>query len=223
MTETAAHADPKPPAAAAGVPQPAMAVRGHRLLAGGVPVPFRQSPHGGARMKPLYLILHYTAGLSAASAVSWFLDPRAKASAHLVIDRQGSAIQLMAFDRTCWHAGASSWQGVDGLNGCSIGIEIVNAGKLVRGPGGRWQAWTGQAVPEDQVIVARHPAEKQEAGWHSYSAEQVAAVAEIGAALHAAYGFRDVLGHEDIAPGRKVDPGPAFPLRRVAARILGRG
>ncbi len=198
-------------------------IANHRLLLDGAPVSFRQSPHGGRRMKPLYLVLHYTAGLSASSAVWWFLDARAKASAHLVLGRQGAATQLMAFDRSCWHAGVSAWQGLEGLNGHSIGIEIVNAGRLVKGPGGRWQTWTGEPVPDDQVVVARHRNERQEAGWHAYAPEQIAAVVAIGAALHEAYRFRDVLGHEDIAPRRKVDPGPAFPLTAVAARILGRG
>ncbi len=67
----------------------AYSIADHRLLLDGAPVSFRQSPHGGRRMKPLYLVLHYTAGLSASSAVSWFLDPRARASAHLVLGRQG--------------------------------------------------------------------------------------------------------------------------------------
>ncbi len=200
----------------------AIAVKGHRLLVDGAAVPFRQSPHGGVRMKPLYLVIHYTAGLSATSAVNWLIDPRAKASAHLVIGRQGAATQLMGFDRTCWHAGQSAWKGLEGLNSHSIGIEIVNAGKLAKGPGGRWQAWTGEAIPDSEVVLARHRNETAEAGWHAYTAAQIAAVAEIGAALHGTYGFRDVLGHEDIAPRRKVDPGPAFPLRSVAARILGR-
>jgi N-acetylmuramoyl-L-alanine amidase len=200
----------------------AYSVKAHRLTDNGQPVPFRQSPHGGARLKPLYLVVHYTAGLSAGSAVDWFLDPRAKASAHLVIDRRGAATQLMSFDRTCWHAGKSAWKGLEGLNGHSIGIEIVNAGKLSKGPGGRWQTWTGETIPDAEVVVARHRDEQCEAGWHAYAPDQIAAVTAIGVALHSAYGFRGVLGHEDIAPGRKVDPGPAFPLESVAARILGR-
>ncbi|MCA0319326.1 MAG: N-acetylmuramoyl-L-alanine amidase [Proteobacteria bacterium] len=153
--------------AVAGAEQ--FAVRAHRLTVGGAAVPFRQSPHGGIRMKPLFLVIHYTAGLSATSAVNWFLDPRAKASAHLVIGRQGAATQHMAFDRTCWHAGQSAWKGLDGLNGHSIGIEIVNAGKLAKGPGGRWQTWTGEAIPDSEVMVARHRNEAAETGWHAYS------------------------------------------------------
>jgi len=195
----------------------------HRLCLDGRPVAFRQSLHGGRAMKSRYLILHYTAGLTARSAVGWFLDPRARASAHLVLDRDGAVTQMMALDRTCWHCGQSTWQGVSGLNSQSIGIEMVNAGRLTKGAGGRWRTWTGETVPDGDVVVARHRHENVEAGWHAYPAAQVAAVVAIGRALRAAYGFASVLGHEDIAPRRKVDPGPAFSLADVAARILERG
>ncbi|MBY0363416.1 MAG: N-acetylmuramoyl-L-alanine amidase [Phreatobacter sp.] len=198
------------------------AVINQRLCFGGRPVAFRQSPHGGQPLQPRYLVLHYTAGLSVGSAIDWFLDPRAKASAHLVLGQQGEAIQMMAFDRTCWHCGPSAWQGLSGLNSHAIGIEMVNAGKLTRGAAGGWRTWTGAAIPDDQVVVARHRHEAREAGWHAYPDGQIEAVVAIGKALHAAYGFAAVLGHEEIAPRRKVDPGPAFPLAVVAARILDR-
>lgn len=212
------------PQAARSVPgSPAFAVAAHRLLADGRPVPFRPSPHGGSPIRPAYLVLHYTAGLTAASAIGWFLDPKAKASAHLVIGRDGAVTQMMPFDRSAWHAGVSAWAGLTGLNSHSIGIEMVNAGKLVRGPAGGWRTWTGEPVPEADVLVARHRNEPAEAAWHRYSEAQVATVTAIGAALHAAYRFKGVVGHEDIAPRRKVDPGPAFPLKEVAARIMGEG
>jgi N-acetylmuramoyl-L-alanine amidase len=195
----------------------------HRLCSGGEPVAFRQSPHGGRALQPRHLVLHYTAGLSVRSAVDWFLDPRARASAHLVLGRQGEVIQMMAFDRTCWHCGPSAWQGLSGLNGHAIGIEMVNAGKLTRGAGGGWRSWSGAAIADSEVVVARHRHEAGEAGWHVYPAGQIEALVAIGKALHAAYGFAAVLGHEEIAPRRKIDPGPAFPLAAVAARILERG
>lgn len=211
-----------PVGGSAGHPSEGFAVVGHRLHHDGRPVTFRQTPHGGTPIRPAFLILHYTAGLSAVSAVSWFLDPRSKASAHLVVARDGAVTQLMAFDRACWHAGKSRWQGIDGLNSHSIGIEMVNAGRLTRA-GSSWKSWSGETIPDGQVVVARHPAERETAGWHAYGSAQIAAVMAIGAALHRAYRFQEVLGHEDIAPGRKVDPGPAFPLAAVASRILGRG
>lgn len=192
----------------------------HRLIADGAPVPFRQTPHGGEPMVPRFLILHYTASLTMASAVTFFLDARARASAHLVVDRDGRVTQMMAFDKIAWHAGKSAWKGLEGLNRHSIGIEMVNAGKLSKGRDGLWRTWSGQPVLDKDVVVARHRDETAEAGWQTYTPAQIAAVTAIGAALAATYRLKEVLGHEDIAPRRKIDPGPAFPLKAVAARIL---
>ena len=211
------------PQAATAPHPPVFAVAGHRLIADGQPVPFRPSPHGGRPIRPTYLVLHYTAGVSAASAIAWFLDPKAKASAHLVVGRDGAVTQMMAFDRSAWHAGVSAWEGLTNLNGHSIGLEMANAGKLVRGPAGGWRSWSGDPVRDDEVLIARHRNEAAEAAWHRYSEAHVATVSAIGAALHTAYRFKGVVGHEDIAPRRKVDPGPAFPLKEVAARIMGKG
>jgi N-acetylmuramoyl-L-alanine amidase len=211
------------PQAASAPHPPVFAVAGHRLLASGRPVPFRLSPHGGRPLRPSYLVLHYTAGLTATSAINWFLNPKAKASAHLVVGRDSAVTQMMAFDRSAWHAGVSAWEGLANLNGHSIGIEMVNAGKLVRGPAGGWRTWTGDPVPDDEVLIARHRNEAAAAAWHRYTAVQIKVITAIGKALQAAYGLKGVVGHEDIAPRRKVDPGPAFPLKEVAAAIMGEG
>nr|WP_181704554.1 N-acetylmuramoyl-L-alanine amidase [Chthonobacter rhizosphaerae] len=197
-------------------------VKSHVLQFAGQPVPFDRSPNRGGALKPLYLIIHYTAGTTASGAVSWLTNPEAKASAHIVLDPAGAATQLVEFNKVAWHAGRSSWQGIEGLNGSSIGIEIVNAGRLTKKADGTWQTSTGKPVPASDVVIARHKNETGEAGWHEYTAAQIDQTVAIGQALHAAYGFLDVLGHDDISPGRKSDPGPAFPLDAVRTRILGR-
>ncbi len=197
-------------------------VHNHRLLKAGTPVAFHASPNQGGAVKRSYLILHYTAGATGAGAVSWLTNPKAKASAHLVLDRNGSVTQLVPFDRIAWHAGESKWGSIVGLNAHSIGIEIVNRGKLRRSEAGDWKDWSGRAVPPDEVVVAQHKHESAPAGWHTFTEEEIEEVVEIGLALHEKYEFLDVLGHEDIAPVRKVDPGPAFPLASIAAKILGR-
>ncbi|MCX5497423.1 N-acetylmuramoyl-L-alanine amidase [Kaistia dalseonensis] len=194
----------------------------HRLVLDGKAVLFVATPNQGGTVKPVYLIIHYTAGATADGAINWFANPEAKASAHLVVGRDGETTQMVPFNRIAWHAGKSTWQGIDGLNAFSIGIEIVNRGKLVRTEGGVWQDWTRRTVPAAEVLVARHKNEASDAGWHTYTTEQIEAVAAIGIALNARYAFADVLGHEDIAPTRKTDPGPAFPLQSVASKILGR-
>lgn len=193
-----------------------------RLFHDGNAVSFQKSPNGGARMKPLYLILHYTAGTTASGAISHFLNPKARASAHLVIDAKGEVTQMMEFNKVAWHAGKSAWADLTALNPHSIGIEIVNAGKLSKTAGGKWVTWSGKVIDDKEVIVATHKTESQPAGWHMFTEAQLLATMEIGTALRQHYGLLDVLGHDDISPKRKVDPGPAFPMISVQSRIMGR-
>ena len=185
-------------------------------------VDFQKSPNGGAKLKPLYLIIHYTAGVSASGAINHFLNPTAKASAHLVIDQKGAVTQMMDFNKVAWHAGKSSWADLEGLNQHSIGIEIVNAGKLSKTASGKWVTWSGREIDAEDVILATHKNESSPAGWQRYTQTQIDVTAEIGTALRSHYQLLDVLGHDDIAPKRKVDPGPAFPMNTVQSRIIGR-
>jgi N-acetylmuramoyl-L-alanine amidase len=201
---------------------PNFTISNHKLKEDGSDVPFALSPNGGAAMTPSYLIIHYTAGLKADGAVSWFKNPIAKASAHLVIDRDGSITQMMPFNKVAWHAGKSTWQGLNGLNSHSIGIEIANAGKLHKNGAGKWVNWAGNAIKDDDVVIATHKHENSSAGWHAYTNSQVSRVIEICIALREKYKFLDTLGHEDISPGRKIDPGPAFPMTSVTSKIMGR-
>lgn len=179
------------------------------------------SPNQSAGNSRKYLIVHYTAGQTLDGAVSWFMNPAARASAHFVVASDGSIVQMVPLDRRAWHAGESRWDGLKSLNAHSIGIEIVNAGKLHRTSRG-WVTWAERVVPEDEVTVATHKHESVATGWHEYTAEQIDAVLELGVALHAAFGFKDVLGHDDIAPDRKKDPGPLFPLDALRGRLFGR-
>ncbi len=185
--------------------------------------PVRQfaSPNHSAGNSRKYLILHYTAGQTLDGAVSWFMNPAAEASAHFVVARDGSIVQMVSLDRRAWHAGVSQWGDLRSLNAHSIGIEIVNAGKLRRTSRG-WVTWAERVVPDDEVTVAKHRLESVETGWHEYTTAQIDAVLELSVALHAAFAFKDVLGHDDIAPDRKKDPGPLFPLDALRGRLFGR-
>lgn len=197
-------------------------VEGHRLLANGIAVPFRGSPNIGGRVTAHRLLVHHYTSGAFDGAVSWLCDPAAKASAHLVVGEAGEIIQLIPFDRVAWHAGRSSWRDVEGsVNGVSIGIEIANYGDLSGSPG-HWRTETGRAISDDRVLVARHKAGGTARPWHTYPAAQIAAVIAISRALHAAYRFEELVGHEDVAPGRKVDPGPAYPMEMVRAQVMSR-
>ncbi len=183
--------------------------------------PFVATPNKGAQLQPEYLIMHYTAGRNADSSVRWFANPTSRASAHLVIGRDGAITQMVPFNVIAWHAGRSSWEGRRGLNRFSLGIELDNAGLLVR-HGNRWRAWFGVEYDGEDVIEAVHKHQTNARGWHLYTPEQIDIAVEVASLLVQRYALRDVLGHEDIAPGRKTDPGPAFPMQSFRARMLGR-
>jgi N-acetylmuramoyl-L-alanine amidase len=199
-----------------------MKIKDHRLFKDDdAPYPFAGSPNSGGDLTHEYLVMHYTAGRSAEESIKWLANKAAKASAHLVIGRDGSITQLVPFNIKAWHAGVSSWEGRSGLNSYSIGIELDNAGRLTR-HGSKWRAWFGAEYEESEVIEAVHKNETGAAGWHLYPPEQIDAALELGSLLLTQYNLRDVVGHEDIAPKRKFDPGPAFPMPSFRARLLGR-
>jgi N-acetylmuramoyl-L-alanine amidase len=200
-----------------------MKIRRHRLHDDADnPVPFAESPNiGSGKLDPQYLVMHYTAGRSLQSSVEWFRNAQAKASAHLVIGRDGAIVQMVPFDRIAWHAGQSRWHGLVGLNRFSIGIELDNAGILSR-QAGTWRAWFGGEYPEQEVVEAIHQHESVVRGWHGFTSSQIEVAAQIAAALVTQYELRDVIGRDDIAPGRKVDPGPAFAMQSFRGRAIGR-
>lgn len=188
----------------------------------GESVRHERTPNLSSPMKPRFLVIHYTADRDLESSVRWLLRKEARASAHLVIGRDGSLVQLAPFNRMAWHAGISRWNGIEGLNAHSIGIELDNAGRLEKKGEGAWTAWFGKRYPDEEVMVAAHKDEVEESGWHTFTQEQIAAALEVSAILLDRYDITEVLGHDDISPGRKVDPGPAFPMGSFRARLLGR-
>jgi N-acetylmuramoyl-L-alanine amidase len=199
-----------------------MRVARHRLLDfPGGSCEWTASPNVGGKLQPEYLVMHYTAGSSLQESVSWLSQSASKASAHVVIGRDGRIVQQVPFDTVAWHAGASTWEGLVGLNRYAIGIELDNAGRLVR-QGSKWRAWFGGKYDSDDVIEATHKHESAPAGWHTYTQVQLQVALDLATFLIQEYGLRDVIGHEDISPGRKSDPGPAFPMESFRARVLGR-
>jgi N-acetylmuramoyl-L-alanine amidase len=187
----------------------------------GAPVKQLSSPNQGNGIDPKYLIVHYTAGTTLEGTVSWFLNKAAQASAHLVIARDGSIVQMVSLGRRAWHAGKSKWKSLSGLNAYAVGIELVNAGKLRKAPQG-WVNWADRKIPDDEVTLAVHKHEQMVTGWHEYTEAQIAALLDVAVALHHEFRFEDVLGHDDVSPGRKPDPGPLFPMDSIRSRLFGR-
>ena len=163
-----------------------MKIVNHRLLKDdGAPFAFKRSPNQSSAQRKLehvYLVIHYTAGASAESSVSWLTNKAAKASAHLVIGRDGEITQLVAFNRVAWHAGVSRWIDHTGLNSLAIGIELDNPGVLTRA-GNTWRTSFGRISDSDEVMEAVHKNETQSRGWHLHTPEQLDAALEVSSVL----------------------------------------
>jgi N-acetylmuramoyl-L-alanine amidase len=177
----------------------------------GPDVRHRLIPGGSAMLIRRCLVIHFTAGASAASSIDFWETPAAKgASAHLVIDRDGTIYQCRPFDRTAGHAGVSQWadpktgRRFAGLNACSIGIELANAGDSN-------VAWA-RRQPGYSTLRAVHRNGGRAADWEVYPAAQLAACEAVSKLLVARYRLDDITGHDCIAPARKTDPGPAFDI-----------
>jgi N-acetylmuramoyl-L-alanine amidase len=200
-----------------------MKIKNHLLCHDdGTPVDFKATPNKGGRYNPQYLVIHYTAATTAASCISWFGNLVAQASAHLLIARDGSITQFAPFNVITWHAGKSEWKGISGLNRYSIGIELVNGGRLMQGANRCTCPVDQHEVPASEVIIAKHKNDLAPAPWHEYTEKQLEASIQVAALLVKAYNLKDVLGHDDIAPIRKSDPGPAFPMGSFRSKAMGR-
>lgn len=191
------------------------------------PYSFVESPNFYKEVDFDYLVWHYTANNKAESAITKLSEKNGTAgvSAHLVIDLDGTITQLVPFNKGAWHAGESHWEGKRYLNHNSIGIEIVNDGKLKRvNKTTQWVASSLKTYEEGNILVAKHPHEFFEAGWPLYPQVQLDAILEVSRLLVNHYELKDALGHEDIADARigKIDPGPAFPKDDFREKLFNR-
>lgn len=175
----------------------------------------REELPGGASLRvPMCIVIHFTAGASAKSSIEFWKSPQSRgASAHLVIDRDGTVYQCRQFNRTAGHAGVSRWRSPQtgnlfkALNGISLGIELANAGRDAGA-----LAWA-RKQPGFRSVKHRHRNGEPESEWEVYTPEQLQKCLEVCAALRAAFpSIEDITGHDCISPERKDDPGPAFPM-----------
>ena len=123
------------------------------------------------------VVLHYTGMESAAAALEHLCDPGARVSAHYVIDEDGTIISLVAEDKRAWHAGEAYWRGETDINGRSVGVELVNPG--------------------------------HQFGYRDFPDPQMAALAHLAKEIQTRHSIppRNIVGHSDISPRRKIDPG----------------
>ena len=180
------------------------------------------SPNTGGpfeRPNPDTIIIHFTDGHTLEAAIDTLCDVDRKVSAHLVVGRDGALVQLVAFDQIAWHAGQSSWGQRTQFNRYSLGIEVQNAGKLEQRDG-RYMSSLGHEYLPQEVCEAVHRNQVEPSLWHNYPAVQLGAVERVCRLLVETYKIHHILGHEEIAPDRKIDPGPAFPLDQLRHHLL---
>lgn len=179
-------------------------------------------------IEPRVLVLHY--------AVTGNIDATVAAQrhrafwAHASIDgfvqgRKGAVWQVrqhLGFRTRGRHAGASRWNGLDSVNGFGVGLEIANPGPLVL-RGDEFFTTYGARWPADDVVELRHrnPACRYRY-WANYSDQEIDIVVEAANLMIEAYDLQDIVGHEEISPGRKIDPGPALPVEWLRERFYGR-
>lgn len=180
---------------------------------------------------PKFIVMHYTAGWSAAGSIAWLTDKKSKVSSHLVIARDGTITQLAPFNRKTWHAGPSAYEGYKNINSHSIGIELDNAGWMTETSQGEYLGSNGHRISATKMVgvdtlKASHPnveggAEKD---WVIYTAKQLMALDSVVDALLEAYPTIEyIVGHDDIDTRNiKSDPGPAFPKNHYLKKLTGR-
>lgn len=180
-------------------------------------VRFVAANSSGGEMTPKYIVTHDTSGrLSKFSSVDWFKSKQCTTSAHFVVERDGTVTQMVPLNRKAFHAGASKWKGQSGLNSCSIGIEIVNPGKM----DSNGKAWFGPCCKPDEIEHKSTP-EHGDGWWLPYTDAQVAAVKLLCTLIVEEYpDCNEILTHWQISPGRKIDTNPLFPLREVRKAVL---
>lgn len=202
-----------------------MKIENHRLV-GDESVDVSQiTTIAGQLITPEVIVIHY--------GVTDRLDSLVAAQkargywAHLSIDGSGEigqrVVQALPFNMRGSHAGESVWRGRSRVNGFSVGIEISNPGPLLAGVDGELCTVYGKIWPKTDAIEAKHkgPAPANWRHWARYSTEEIDLCVSIGRLLRETYpSIVDVVGHDDISPGRKFDPGPAFPMAQVRERVL---
>ena len=139
-----------------------------------------------------FVIIHYTGMQSEIESIKRLINPKSKVSCHYLINRNGRVIQLVKDTRVAWHAGKSKWKKFINLNNNSLGIELVNKG--------------------------------HEYGYQNFSNKQIKSLIRLCKKLKKKYFIKkeNFLGHSDIAPLRKNDPGEKFPWKSLSNHNIGR-
>jgi N-acetylmuramoyl-L-alanine amidase len=138
-----------------------------------------------------FIVIHYTGMISADAALARLCDPKAKVSAHYLIDEAGRTYALVEESKRAWHAGVGTWRGITDINSASVGIELANPG--------------------------------HQHGYRAFPQRQLNAVQDLILGVMQRHNIpaSGVIGHADVAPDRKEDPGELFPWEALAVNGAG--
>jgi len=154
------------------------------------------SPNYSRKSRPKktikFIIIHYTGMQSEIESIKRLIHKNSKVSCHYLINRKGKIMQMVKENKIAWHAGVSRWKNIKNLNQNSIGIELVNKGHFF--------------------------------GYENYSNLQINSLIKLCSKLKKKYNIHkeNFLGHSDIAPYRKIDPGEKFPWKKLSNYQLGK-
>ena len=139
-----------------------------------------------------FVIIHYTGMQSEIESINRLINKNSRVSCHYLINRKGTIIQMVKENKIAWHAGVSKWKNIKNLNKNSIGIELVNKGHFF--------------------------------GYENYSNLQINSLIKLCSKLKKKYKIHkeNFLGHSDIAPYRKIDPGEKFPWKKLSNYKFGK-
>ena len=139
-----------------------------------------------------FVVIHYTGMQSKIASIKRLINPIHKVSCHYLIDRTGTVIQMIKDNQIAWHAGKSKWKKINNLNNISLGIELVNKGHKF--------------------------------GYQNFSSKQINSLIKLCKNLKKKYLIKkeNFLGHSDIAPLRKMDPGEKFPWKKLSIHKIGK-
>ena len=185
-------------------------------------IPFIPTPNFGGEIKPISIIIHYSAEIKTKNVINWFKDKTSGVSAHLILDRDGSLTQMVDFNIKAWHAGASEYKSLKHFNNFSIGIELINAGQLFKN-GNDYHGWRGEVYPPEEVFIKTYGDECSIVSyWHKYTPKQLQTLTLLVKELMQTYSIKAsmILGHEEIAPDRKSDPGAALDMNSFRQNLI---
>ncbi|MEW6084598.1 MAG: N-acetylmuramoyl-L-alanine amidase [Chloroflexota bacterium] len=184
-----------------------------------------------------YIIMHFTTGTRMESSINHFKDPSSLVSTHLLIGRDGRVVQFLPFNKVAHHSGFSWWEGKSNLNTMSIGIEMDNAGLLIRRKNDQGKdTWFRRNIEfkENQIKRDVHmkqyiplkpdgkPDKTKFPAWEKFTEVQLEVAFKIVEALVKKYKIEEILGHDDVNLRNRYDPGPAFPLTEWRQKLFKR-